>query len=106
NIKPLYSKLELNITPFEDLVVYPALLVKGGNSWKTPTERTNGFLLASSGFNDKYEGYVNLPNADGWGGDAFKLQSTTTSGVYGWGTSSTTLADGSSGNLWLEPSPA
>ncbi|WP_148233545.1 SusE domain-containing protein [Pseudopedobacter saltans] len=106
NLRPLYSKVELNITPFEDIVVYPALLVKGGNSWQTPSVRTNGLLLASSGFNAKYEGYLNLPNADGWGGDAFTLISTTTGVSYGWGTSSTTIAEGSTGNLWLTPSPA
>ena len=106
NVKPLYSKLEMNITPFEDIVVYPGLLVKGGNSWQTPSVRTNGFLLTSSGFNAKYEGYLNLPNADGWGGDAFTLISTTTGTSYGWGTSATTIAEGSTGNLWLEPSPA
>ncbi|RRN77170.1 hypothetical protein EIM50_20970, partial [Pseudoxanthomonas sp. SGD-10] len=91
NVKPLYSKLELIVTPFEDIVIYPALLVKGGNSWQTPVERTNGFLLTSAGFNSKYEGYLNLPNADGWGGDAFTLISTTTGTSYGWGTSEVTI---------------
>ncbi|RKD15064.1 hypothetical protein BCY91_05920 [Pelobium manganitolerans] len=104
-IPPLFAKVEINITPFEDVVVYPALLVKGGNSWQTPATRSNGFLLASANFNSKYEGYLNLPNADGWGGDAFTLISSTNGTSYGWGTSATTIAEGT-GNLWLTPSPA
>jgi hypothetical protein len=104
-IQPLYSKVELTVTPFEDIVIYPALLVKGGNSWLTPTERTNGYLLTSAQFNSSYEGYLNLPNADGWGGDAFQLINSLNGNVYGWGTDSITIAkDG--GNLWLTPSPA
>lgn len=104
-INPLYSKVELTVTPFEDIVIYPALLVKGGNSWVTPAERTNGYVLTSSQFNSNYEGYLNLPNADGWGGEAFQLINSLNGVVYGWGSSSTTIAVGG-GNLWLEPSPA
>jgi hypothetical protein len=104
-IKPVYSSLTMMVNPYKATVEYPALLVKGGNSWKTPAVRTNGFVLTSAKFNAKYEGYVELPNADGWGGDAIQLVSTTDAKVYGWGTSATTLAVGG-GNLWLTPSPA
>ncbi|WP_443938500.1 SusE domain-containing protein [Pedobacter sp. MW01-1-1] len=105
-IKPIYSTLTVSVNPYKAVVVYPALMVKGGNSWKTPTVRTNGYVLTSGKFNAKYEGYLDLPNADGWGGDAFQLVSLTDpTKVYGWGTSATTLALGG-GNLWLSPSPA
>lgn len=104
-IPAVYSVLTMTVTPYKAVVVYPALLVKGGNSWQTPTERTAGFLLTSAKFNSKYEGYLNLPNADGWGGDAFQLISTKDNKVYGWGTDAYTLSEGG-GNLWLTPSPA
>ena len=87
------------------VVQFPALLVRGGNSWVTPTVRTNGFLLTSPNFDTKFEGYINIPNADGWGGDALKLLSTSSGAEYGWGTSSTTMSIGG-GNLWFTPSPA
>ena len=103
-VKPVYSVLTMTVTPYQAVIVYPALLVRGGNSWATPATRTEGFLLTSVNFNNKYEGYLYLPNADGWGGDAFKLESTTTGKVYGWGTSATTLSEGG-GNLWLSPAP-
>lgn len=93
----------LNITTY--VVQFPALLVRGGNGWVTPNTRTPGFVLSSPDFSSKYEGYVYLPNADGWGGDAFKLLSTSSGVEYGWGTSSTTMAAGSAGNLWLTPAP-
>ncbi|RYF14636.1 MAG: hypothetical protein EOO42_17675, partial [Flavobacteriales bacterium] len=105
SIKPVLSTITLNVNPYRAIVVYPALLVKGANSWRTPATRTNGYLLASSKFNTKYEGYLDLPNADGWGGDGFQLISTTDAKVYGWGTNATTIAEGG-GNLWLTPSPA
>jgi|GEM_PF-447662 len=106
-VTPVYSTITMMVTPFEDIVIYPALVVKGGNSWLTPpvAERTPGYVLTSAGFNSKYEGYLDLPNADGWGGDAFTLVSSTDQKVYGWGTSATTLAE-NGGNLWLTPSPA
>src|SRR5690606_4671968 len=102
-----YSSLTITVTPYKAVVIYPALVVKGGNSWQTPptASRENGFILTSAGFNNKYEGYLNLPNADGWGGDAFTLISTVDGKSYGWGTSATTIAEGT-GNLWLTPSPA
>jgi hypothetical protein len=102
-IKPIYSTLSMTVNPYKATIVYPALLVKGGNSWKTPTARTNGYVLTSSKFNSKYEGYLDLPNADGYGGDAF--QSTEPSKVYGWGGTSTTLGL-SGGNLYLSPAPS
>lgn len=86
-------------------VDFPALLVKGGNAWVTPASRTNGFLLTSPNFDTQYEGYINLPNADGWGGDALKLVSTSSGIEYGWGGSSTTMAAGASGYLWFTPAP-
>lgn len=86
-------------------VSLPALLVRGGNAWVTPSVRTNGFILTAANYDGKYEGYINLPNADGWGGDALKLVSSTTGTSYGWGTSATTMAVGASGNLWFTPSP-
>jgi len=85
-------------------VEYPALLVKGGNGWVTPATRTNGFLLTSPDFSSQYEGYLNLPNADGWGGDALKLVSTSSGLEYGWGSSATTMSVGG-GNLWFTPAP-
>lgn len=103
-VKPLYSKLEMVVNPYRSYIEYPALLVKGGNSWITPATRTNGYLLASSKFNAKYEGFLNLPNADGWGGDGFQLIATKDAKVYGWGSSATTLSVGG-GNLWLTPAP-
>jgi starch-binding outer membrane protein SusE/F len=80
-VTPVYSSMTLTVTPYEAIIIYPALVVKGGNSWVTPavTNRTAGLVLTSSGFNSKYEGYISLPNADGWGGDG--------------------------GNLWLSPAP-
>lgn len=106
NVKPVYSTLSLVVNPYRSYIEYPALLVKGGNSWITPAVRTNGYLLASSKFNAKYEGFLNLPNADGWGGDAFQLISTKDAKVYGWGTSPTTLGVGPTvGGLWLTPAP-
>lgn len=104
-IKPVYSTLKMSVTPYLAVVVYPALLVKGGNSWITPATRTDGFLLTSLKFDSKYEGYINLTNADGWGGDGLKLISTTDGKEYGWGTNETTLSVGG-GNLWFTPSPA
>ena len=106
SVAPVYSTITIAVTPFEDIVIYPALVVKGGNSWITPPpgERAPGYVLTSAGFNSKYEGYLNLPDADGWGGDAFQLVSSTDQKVYGWGTSATTIAEGG-GNLWLTPSP-
>jgi starch-binding outer membrane protein SusE/F len=100
----IYSQ-PVTITIKTYVVQFPALLVRGGNSWVTPATRTNGFLLTSPAFDSKYEGYINLPNADGWGGDAFKLLSTSSGIEYGWGSSSTTMSAGG-GNLWLTPSPA
>lgn len=85
-------------------VEFPALLVRGGNGWVTPATRTNGYLLASPTFDSKYEGYIYLPNADGWGGDAFTLLSTSSGLQYGWGSSETTMSVGG-GNLWLTPAP-
>lgn len=105
-IKPIYSSLTMSVNPYKANIEYPALMVKGGNSWKTPTARTNGFVLTSSKFNSKYEGYLNLPNADGYGGDAFQLVSAKDVGkVYGWGGTSTTMSL-SGGNLYLTPAPA
>lgn len=105
-IKPVYSSLTMTVNPYKATVEYPALLVKGGNSWKTPTARTNGFVLTSVKFNSQYEGYLNLPNADGYGGDAFQLVSTKdASKVYGWGGTSTTMSL-TGGNLYLSPAPA
>lgn len=103
-VPPVYATLTMNVTPYRSFIEYPALLVKGGNGWKTPAERTNGFLLTSAKFNDKYEGYLSLPNADGWGGDAFTLVSTKDGKSYGWGSNATTLSVGG-GNLWLTPAP-
>lgn len=103
-VKPVYATLTMTVNPYRSFVEYPALLVKGGNSWRTPAERTNGFVLTSAKFNSKYEGYLDLPDADGYGGDAFTLVSTKDAKVYGWGTSETTLSEGG-GNLWLEPAP-
>lgn len=106
SIKPIYSTITFTVNPYKATVEYPALLVRGGNSWKTPEVRTNGLILTSSKFNSKYEGYLNLPNADGWGGDGFQLVSSKEPAkVYGWGTSATTMSLGG-GNLWLTPSPA
>jgi hypothetical protein len=99
----VYSKpVDLKVTTYQ--VAFPALLVCGGNGWVTPATRTNGFLLASPNFDNQFEGYVYLPNADNFGGDAFKLESTSSGLVYGWGTSSTTMSV-LGGNLWLTPSP-
>ena len=100
----IYSSIS-TLTIKTYVVQFPALLVRGGNGWVTPATRTNGFLLTSPNFNTKYEGYINIPNADGWGGDALKLLSTSSGASYGWGTSSTTLSIGG-GNLWFTPSPA
>lgn len=105
-ISPIYTSLSMTVNPYKATIEYPALMVKGGNSWKTPTVRTNGFILTSSKFNSKYEGYLDLPNADGYGGDAFQLVSSTeASKVYGWGGTSTTLSL-NGGNLYLSPAPA
>ena len=105
-VKPVYSTLSMTVNPYKATIEYPALLVKGGNSWKTPTARTNGFVLTSSKFNSKYEGYLNLPNADGYGGDAFQLVSSKEPAkVYGWGGTSTTMSL-TGGNLYLSPAPA
>ena len=104
-IPSAYAVLLLKVTPYKALIVYPALLVKGGNSWQTPAVRTDGYLLTSANFNSRYEGYLNLPNADGYGGDALQLIATTDGTVYGWGGTSTTIAAGSTGNLWLTPAP-
>jgi hypothetical protein len=106
SIKPIYSTLSMTVNPYKATVEYPALIVKGGNSWKTPAARTNGYILTSAKFNSKYEGYLDLPNADGYGGDAFQLVSSTEpSKVYGWGGTSTTMSL-SGGNLYLSPAPA
>ncbi len=108
NVKPIYSTLTMVVNPYRSYIEYPALLVEGANSWKTPATRTNGYLLASSKFNSKYEGFLNLPNADGWGGDGFKLISTTDAKKYGWGSSATTIkvvTNAGDGGLWLTPAP-
>jgi starch-binding outer membrane protein SusE/F len=102
SVKVYSQPVNLKVTTYQ--VAYPALLVRGGNGWVTPATRTNGFLLASPNFNTQFEGYVYFPNADGWGGDAMKLESTSSGLVYGWGTSSTTMSVGG-GNLWITPAP-
>lgn len=106
----LSDKVALTVTTYQ--TAYPALLVQGGNGWITPATRANGYLLASSGYDSKYEGYLNLPNADGYGGDAFKLVSSTTGKVYGWASNPDTINGvahvkivENSGNIWLTPSP-
>lgn len=107
-ITDIYSKsVTITVTPYLSLeVVYPALLVNGGTSWPAaPTVRTKGFLLASPKSDSKYEGYLNLPNANGYGGDAFKLVSTLTQTEYGWGGTNKTMSIGG-GNLYLTPAPA
>lgn len=104
NIPGVFATLTMKVTPYDAIIVYPALLVNGGNSWHTPTTRTNGYLLTSQNFDSKYEGYLNLPDADGWGGDAFTLTSSTTGITYGWGSDAYTMSVGG-GNLWLTPAP-
>ncbi len=100
----IYSPIsQLTVTPYQ--VAFPAMLVLGGNSWKTPSVRTNGFVLASPNYDDKYEGYIYLPNADGWGGDALKLMVESSGITYGWGGTSNTMEAGASGNLWFTPAP-
>ena len=100
----IYSAIEkLTVTTYQ--VEFPALLVRGANAWVTPTTRTKGFVLTSPNYDGKYEGYINLPNANGWGGDALKLQVQSTGVQYGWGGSSTTMAAGAAGNLWFTPAP-
>ncbi len=100
----IYSAIsKLTVTSYQ--VDFPALLVRGGNSWVTPATRTKGFVLTSPSYNSKYEGYINLPNADGYGGDALKLQVQSTGLQYGWGGSGTTIAAGAAGNLWFTPAP-
>jgi starch-binding outer membrane protein SusE/F len=105
SVKPVYSVVTMTVTPYKAVIIYPALMIRGGNSWITPATRTDGLILTSVNFNNKYEGYIYLPNADGWGGDAFRLESTATGKFYGWGTSATTIAEGATGNLWLSPAP-
>jgi hypothetical protein len=105
NVAPIYSDVTtINVTPYSFAVVYPALMINGRNSWSTPTVRTNGFVLTSPDFSNKYEGYIYLPNADGYGGDALQLTSTVDQKVYGWGGTATTLAVGS-GNLYFTTAP-
>lgn len=100
----IYSAVaKLTVTTYQ--VDFPALIVRGGNSWITPSARSKGFVLTSPNYDGKYEGYIYLPNADGWGGDALKLEVQSTGVQYGWGGSSTTMAAGSSGNLWFTPAP-
>jgi starch-binding outer membrane protein SusE/F len=100
----VYSAIaKLTVTSYQ--VDFPALLVRGGNSWVTPATRTKGFVLTSPNYDSKYEGYINLPNADGWGGDGLKLQVQSTGVQYGWGGTSTTMAAGAGGNLWFTPAP-
>lgn len=100
----IYSAIaKLTVTAYQ--VEFPALLVRGGNAWITPITRTKGFVLTSPNYDGKYEGYINLPNADGYGGDALKLQVQSTGVQYGWGGSSTTMAAGAGGNLWFTPAP-
>ncbi len=100
----IYSAVsKLRITTYQ--VEFPALLVRGGNSWVTPTARSKGFVLTSPDYNGKYEGFVYLPNADGWGGDGLKLRVQSTGVDYGWGGTATTMAAGAAGNLWFTPAP-
>jgi len=100
----VYSAVsKLTVTTYS--VDFPALLVRGANSWVTPSTRTKGYVLTSPNYDGKYEGYVKFPNADGWGGDGLKLQVESTGVQYGWGTSATTMAAGSAGNLWFTPAP-
>ena len=100
----IYSTIaKLTVTTYQ--VDFPAMLVRGGNSWVTPTVRTKGFVLTSPNYDGKYEGYINLPNADGWGGDGLKLMVQSSGVTYGWGGSSTTMAAGVAGNLWFTPAP-
>lgn len=104
-VPPLYSKVEMMVTPYEMVIIYPALIVRGGGSWVTPAARTNGYVLTSAGFNNKYEGYLYLPNADGWNGDGFKLESTVDGKWYGYGADANNILEGANGNLWLTPAP-
>ena len=100
----IYSPVsKLTITTYQ--VAFPALLVRSGSSWVTPIVRTNGFVLTAPNYDGKYEGYVYLPNNDGWGGDALKLQDQSSGVQYGWGGTQTTMTAGSAGNLWFTPAP-
>jgi starch-binding outer membrane protein SusE/F len=100
----IYSPVaKLKVTTYQ--VDFPALLVRGGNAWITPATRTNGFVLTSPNYDGKYEGYINLPNADGYGGDALKLMVESSGVTYGWGGTSNTMTAGSTGNLWFTPAP-
>lgn len=100
----IYSSVaKLSVTTYQ--VEFPALLVRGGNAWVTPTVRTKGYVLTSPNYDGKYEGYVNLPNADGYSGDALKLMVQSSGVTYGWGGTSNTMTAGATGNLWFTPAP-
>lgn len=100
----IYSSVaKLTVTTYQ--VEFPALLVRGSNAWVTPTTRTKGYILTSPNYDGKYEGYVNFPNADGYGGDALKLMVQSSGVSYGWGGTSNTMTAGSAGNLWFTPAP-
>lgn len=103
-IQPIYSVLKMDVTPYQSVLEFPALLVKGEKAWQTPAVKTAGFLLTSAKFNSKYEGYIDLPNSSGQGGDNFHLISANDGKVYGWGVDENTLSIGG-GDLWLKPSP-
>ena len=81
------------------------LIVLGGNSWVTPLLKTPGYVLTSRNNDGNFEGYLNLPNADHYGGDALQLVSVSDGTEYGWGSNNSTISLGG-GNLWLTPSPS
>lgn len=112
SIPSVYSNtVTITVTPYQ--AAYPALLVQGGNSWVTPSTYTPAYILSSPGYSNNYEGYLYLPDADGYHGDAFKLISSTTGTVYGWGGNGVAGLDASgnpnttapmavgAGNLWI-----
>ncbi len=98
----IYSAVaKLTVTTYQ--VDFPALIVRGGNSWITPSARSKGFVLTSPNYDGKYEGYIYLPNADvNTGTVNFTPVKFYLSGDHnGWSTSATPMTFNAVTNQWV-----
>jgi len=93
--RPIYSNtITLQVTPYEDVIIYPSLYLAGSfNDWS----HSDAHRVGSVENDGKYEGYVNFPNAN----TEFKFSSQSNwDGInYGDGGGGMLDTDGSAGNL-------
>ncbi len=97
----IISDLQMTVTPYQVILIYPKLYVAGDFLVPNWTQIDQpGWILASVKSDGFYEGYVNFPNT----GNNFKLCTLPSwNGInYGWGGSGTTISgSGSAGNCYF-----